>query len=300
MSFCSGSVVPALNPTSPNGISGTWSPTVIDNAVTGNYIFTPNAGICASVVTLTVNITDNTVKNESYYICFDGGGNVVSPAIIKTGLLPLQYSFAWSLGTTPIANTANSYTASVDGVYTVVATNLSTGCTITTVASVIPSLPATATATVGNDFDDVQQIVVNVIGGLGNYEYQLNNGPFQSSNIFNISNGGEYAVHVRDTQGCNNFELQVTALNYPKFFTPNGDGYNDTWNISGLPNPQNATVYIFDRYGKLVKHIAVVGAGWDGIYNEKPLPSTDYWFKLLYDDKNGISKEFKGHFSLKR
>ena len=39
--------------------------------------------------------------------------------------------------------------------------------------------------------------------------------------------------------------------------------------------------------------------GWDGTFNGELLPSTDYWFKVEYNEDN-IRKEFKSHFSLKR
>lgn len=80
----------------------------------------------------------------------------------------------------------------------------------------------------------------------------------------------------------------------PNFFTPNGDGYNDTWEITGLEN-QNYSIYIFDRYGKLLKTLGKNGS-WNGDFNGSPLPSSDYWFQLILE--NGIIK--KGNFSLKR
>lgn len=80
----------------------------------------------------------------------------------------------------------------------------------------------------------------------------------------------------------------------PKFFTPNGDGYNDTWEITGLEN-ESYTINIFDRYGKLLKTLGK-NASWDGNLNGKPLPSSDYWFQLILENK----MTQKGHFSLKR
>jgi gliding motility-associated-like protein len=91
----------------------------------------------------------------------------------------------------------------------------------------------------------------------------------------------------------------ATAINYPLFFTPNGDGFNDTWNIVGLANQPNTKIYIFDRYGKLIKQISPTSNGWDGTFNGRPLPSTDYWFTVTYEE-DSQTKEFKAHFSLKR
>ncbi|WP_188362110.1 T9SS type B sorting domain-containing protein, partial [Flavobacterium orientale] len=144
-------------------------------------------------------------------------------------------------------------------------------------------------------------ITVNVTGGLGDYEYQLDNGPFQDSNVFTDVSAGSHTITVRDKNdgGCDTVIIIKTAINYPLFFTPNGDGYNDTWNIIGLGDQPFAKIYIFDRYGKLLKQISPTSNGWDGTFNGQPLPSTDYWFTVTYEE-DAQMKEFKAHFSLKR
>jgi hypothetical protein len=47
--------------------------------------------------------------------------------------------------------------------------------------------------------------------------------------------------------------LNYNGSKYPKFFTPNNDGFNDNWNIPDLASQSNALISIFDRYGKLLK-----------------------------------------------
>ena len=60
-------------------------------------------------------------------------------------------------------------------------------------------------------------------------------------------------------------------------------------------------IYIFDRYGKLLKQLSPLGSGWDGTFNGKPLPATDYWFTVKYEEPGTeIIKTFRAHFSLKR
>jgi gliding motility-associated-like protein len=76
------------------------------------------------------------------------------------------------------------------------------------------------------------------------------------------------------------------------------DGFNDYWNIF-LPIEYNGLISIFDRYGKLLKQLNTHGQVWDGTFNNNPLPSSDYWFKVEYTENNQ-RKEFKSHFSLKR
>jgi len=92
----------------------------------------------------------------------------------------------------------------------------------------------------------------------------------------------------------------VGVIDYPRFFTPNEDAYNNRWNIIGIASGDpTAKIYIFDRYGKLLKQISPIGDGWDGTYNGSPLPSSDYWFQVEYTE-NETRKEFRGHFTLKR
>jgi gliding motility-associated-like protein len=94
------------------------------------------------------------------------------------------------------------------------------------------------------------------------------------------------------TGDCINF---IDELPFPKFFTPNNDGFNDTWTIDFIYLAPNTGIRIFDRYGKLIK-VLNINQVWDGTFNGHNLPSTDYWFVVTR--LNGA--EFKSHFSLKR
>ncbi|WP_286969139.1 T9SS type B sorting domain-containing protein [Flavobacterium sp. UBA4854] len=94
------------------------------------------------------------------------------------------------------------------------------------------------------------------------------------------------------TSECIHF---VEELPYPKFFTPNSDGHNDTWTIDFAYLAPNSSIKIFDRYGKFIKELRP-DASWDGNYLGQQEPSSDYWF--IVKRLNG--KEFRGHFSLKR
>ena len=92
--------------------------------------------------------------------------------------------------------------------------------------------------------------------------------------------------------------IEVSVIGYKKFFTPNGDGIHDNWRILGIREDfqPNSRVYIFDRYGKLLKELDPITEGWDGTYLGRPMPQTDYWFRVFLED----GREFKGHFSLVR
>ena len=71
--------------------------------------------------------------------------------------------------------------------------------------------------------------------------------------------------------------MPLFVIGYKKFFTPNGDGYTDKWNLIGITkdNLPKTKIYIFDRFGKLLKQISPSGQGWDGTYNGAQLPSSD-------------------------
>ncbi|MDR6301479.1 T9SS type B sorting domain-containing protein [Mesonia maritima] len=154
-------------------------------------------------------------------------------------------------------------------------------------------------------------IIVENIQGIGPYEFRLNNedwikiGESQTSLTFEIEEGGEHFIEGRHTEGCGNKILSAIFLDYPKFFTPNGDGFNEHWNVRGAANLQfNSKIFIFDRFGKLLRAIDPNGLGWDGFYNGKPMPAGDYWFlfKYIQLQENGKKqeREFKSNITLLR
>ncbi|MDO6853669.1 T9SS type B sorting domain-containing protein [Cellulophaga lytica] len=135
-----------------------------------------------------------------------------------------------------------------------------------------------------------------ITAGDGDFEYSLDGVSFQDSNYFTDIIGGIYTVMVRDKNGCGEDSDLITVIDYPKFFTPNNDGFNDYWQIYGIDQFLNAKIFIYDRYGKLLKQVSSKGLGWDGFFKGKKMPSSDYWFKVNLS--NG--KVFSGHFTLKR
>ncbi|WP_188405397.1 T9SS type B sorting domain-containing protein, partial [Psychroflexus salis] len=119
--------------------------------------------------------------------------------------------------------------------------------------------------------------------------------------IFSNLEAGVRQVRGRDVGGCGEVIVEVSLIDYPQFFTPNEDGYNDRWNIIGIANQNNAKIYIFDRYGKLLKQLSPSSPGWDGTYNGKVMPANDYWFSVEYEEPStGKRQEFKANFTLKR
>ncbi len=290
-SLCINDTPPILPLTSLNGITGTWSPFVVDTSTMGTiiYTFTPDAILfpCALKTTLNISIEPIESNFTDFSIC---SGDIppilssISPNGISGTWFPTNvdnlnsgpYVFTPDIGQ-PCSPTNKTLTVTVNPSNTILSLNW----------------------TVTDAFTKNQ--IVTITDPVGqSYLYQLDFGPLQTSPIFENVAIGLHSVSVKDVNGCSALtDNNVLVIGYPKYFTPNGDSYNDTWNITALSNQLNTRIYIFDRYGKLLKDISPKGSGWDGTYNGKPMPSDDYWFTVEYLEQSNVNK-FKSHFSLKR
>ncbi|MFN7013273.1 MAG: T9SS type B sorting domain-containing protein, partial [Bacteroidia bacterium] len=276
--------------------------TTVDN-VAGyvDYIITPTLDGCSGTpitVRVIVNPLPKPVLTDGA-ICVDEFGATFQTYVLNSGLDNATYDFVWYLDGVAIPNSNNAtYTANTVGTYSVIATNSITNCVSDIVsANITATTPASSfTVTQSEYFTGNAVLTVNVSGGSGTLMYSLDEGTLQSSNVFTNVSAGPHTITVVDTQGCTYLVQTVFVINYPQYFTPNGDGINDGWFIAGLQDTD--VIYIFDRYGKLIKQLKGQEK-WDGTYNQEQLPSTDYWFTVDYDE-NGAKKQFKAHFSLKR
>lgn len=280
------------------------------------------ATLCDAITTINIRVERhpnpiiNTINGYNT-ICVDfTNGIVVRTLTLDSGITNTgNYTFEWFEASNPgtLIGTGSTYTvntAALGGAtryYTVHVTgtnNLSCD-TRSSAFSVLQSgqasIPSGSTGyTVTNAFSAIQTITV-LIDGYGTYEYSLDYGPRQPSNIFENVSPGSHFIHVWDVEGgCEALKIDgIQIIDYPRYFTPNDDGFHDTWNIVGSDKQQPAKIFIFDRYGKLLKQISSAGIGWDGTYNGHPLPSDDYWFNIEFLEKS-ITKQFRAHFTLKR
>ncbi|WP_445456100.1 T9SS type B sorting domain-containing protein [Flavobacterium sp. HNIBRBA15423] len=273
--------------------------------VTGNQnvlveVINPANATCTATMTIPflVNPVPEIDLHGDGLVCSD---NTTFTLDIDAGLLDSNtqndYTYQWFFNGAILPNETNyNLTVNTEGVYTVTVTNMS-NCSRTRTITVTASDIAIINDIQITDLSDSNSILV-LVSGAGDYEYSLDNSSYQSSNVFTNLEAGIYTVYVNDIYGCGIASKEISVLGIPKFFTPNGDGFNDIWNIQGVNEQLNANtiIYIFDRYGKLVKQISPLGTGWDGTFNGKPLPSSDYWYAIHLEDGRNI----KGHFTLKR
>jgi gliding motility-associated-like protein len=255
---------------------------------------------------LIVNPLPEFELGDDFTLCIDPITGIGSEIIDATPTVSGSYNYTWT-PTNPnldaFGNESPLYDITQGGTYSVVVTNTVTGCqNFDNITATFSSEPATFTASVVTPAFSSGLTTIECVatGGYGIYEYSLNLVDWQSSPIFTDLPNGTYTAYVRDLQGCDMLSVgNLFAVTYPNFFTPNGDGYHDTWNIFGLDDSFAANIYIYDRFGKLLKQISPNGEGWNGTFNGQILPSTDYWFRIEYTENN-VRKEFKSHFSLIR
>ncbi|MFP4844670.1 T9SS type B sorting domain-containing protein [Winogradskyella sp. PE311] len=272
-------------------------------------------------VTLIVNSAPPIPIADQYVICLSNTNSVIDNVNttfienppIDTELSSNDYTFQWYTGSEQdviinpiehilVGEIAPMFNPTAPGTYTVITTNNETGCTVAASTLVIASYPPESITLelISPTFSGTNTLEVIVVGN-GEYNYSLDNGLWQDSPIFNNVAGGEHEVRVRDIYNCNMLIAVKSIIDYPRYFTPNSDGYRDTWNITSIANQPDAKIYVFDRYGKLLKQLNPGSVGWDGTYNGNKMPTSDYWFTVEYiEPLDNIKRVFKAHFTLKR
>lgn len=202
-------------------------------------------------------------------------------------------SYLWSTG-----ETTRTIYVTEPGNYSVVAgkRNGSALCENTTEVTVTASSPAIIKHIDSEDWTrDHNSITVTATGAVS-FQYSLDGEHWQDSNVFENLETGDYKVYAKDKEGCGMDEKDIVLLNYPKYFTPNGDGHHEKWRIEFSVLEPKLKVAIYDRLGKLITAFGAMDEGWDGTYNGVQLPSTDYWFVVTRAD----GRELRGHFAMLR
>ncbi|WP_073370270.1 T9SS type B sorting domain-containing protein [Flavobacterium fluvii] len=259
----------------------------LSNSINTVYVKVISQYGCSSIVALKFIFLDSPKINmeDKFPLCVD------KSVYINAGMG--YHSYLWSNGEkTQIIN------LSKPGDYWVTVTEKhgTLICDSTKKFNVFMSSPATITSISTEDWTDGENVISVYQSGLGDYEYSLDNRTYQDNNTFTNLPDGEYTVYVRDKFGCGTTTKEVHLLMYPRYFTPNGDGNNDTWKVKFSDMEVGLTVRIYDRHGKLIKTLFTNTDSWNGTFHGAELPATDYWF--IVTRANGT--EYKGHFSLKR
>ncbi len=238
-------------------------------------------------------------------VCLDEFGTPVSSVELFANLDdPSLYDYAWTKDGAPFGNNEDFISTIEPGIYDLTYTLRGTSCSFDAFLPIEISTIETLTdndiiLNDGNAVSISDNTITVTVTKPGTYEYSLDDDfNYQSSNVFTKVPFGFHTVFVRNVEGsCDPAIADIELIGFPKFFTPNNDFENDAWNIvdnnGDLPD---MTISIFDRYGKLLKTITPDSAGWNGTYNGRPMPATDYWFFAQLED----GTQFRSHFSLIR
>ena len=243
-----------------------------------------NGADCYGIIPLHLYVNSNEPDNfedEEVFLC-DGKSKKLEVATTFN-------TYSWSNDAT---NTTFSEEVSTPGEYKVTITDNNT-CEATKKFIVSTSFTPTITSVEVKDFqENSNSVLINYTSN--DNQFSLDGVHFQNSPNFENVATGEYTVWVKNSCGFDTKKINV--LNYPKYFTPNGDGFNDLWTVANINSLPYSKISIFDRFGKFLFQFNGNQKGWDGKLNSKDLPSEDYWFELLLDN----NKVIKGHFTLKR
>ncbi len=278
---------------------------------------------CLGGGTLNLNINQLPIPNGSendIILCVSNPRD--NPQLFTTYLdgktLNPTDTYQWYFNNNIISGATNSfYEANAEGIYKVevahkfennlINLNDDSYCVGFNTFKVIESNPAVITQngiTVVDDSENNSIMISTDNLGIGDYVFSLDDsyGNYQDEPYFDNISPGIHTIYVQDKNSCGIASIEVSVIGYPKFFTPNNDGQNDTWNVLGVNENffQQATVYIFDRFGKLITEIGLYSEGWNGTFNGNYLPATDYWFSVELVDLKGNVRVKKGHFSLIR
>ena len=250
----------------------------------------PDAGDCHAVTSFEIRVIENPEINmpDTFYFC--EGGEVILAA-------PDGFDeYIWEKGQERVH--AQRIGTSIPGVYklTVIKKHGNILCAAEKLITVALSPKPEIVKVHISDWSDSNNSITVQTNTQGDFEYSLNGSVWQDSPVFNGLVPGIYTVYARDKHGCGSDSEAVALLMYPRFFTPNGDGENETWHIKFAFWEPGMVVNVFDRYGKLLHSSYGSSSGWDGTFNGASLPSTDYWFVVERQD----GRQHKGHFSMLR
>ncbi|WP_179352644.1 T9SS type B sorting domain-containing protein [Winogradskyella vidalii] len=276
-----------------NPLSTTFTNTIAYNQTIYGRVENANACYGISEIELTVFALPNIETEFETFYCLNSFPETI---LINGGILgdsASNYYYEWSTG-----ENTSEIEINAPGTYNVRITNTN-GCFKDQTITVLPSNAASITTIEVVDASQNNTITI-LVSGEGDYEYALDtsNGIFQNSNIFTNVEPGLYTVYVRDKNNCGIVEDLVSVIGFPKFFTPNDDTFNDFWQVYGITEEfqANSSIFIFDRYGKLLKELNPLSPGWDGTFNGEKMPTNDYWFKVTLED----GRTYTNHFTLKR
>lgn len=308
-SLCAGEAAPVLPTTSSNGITGTWSPSVVSNQSSGTYVFTPNASQCANSTSFVVTVRQNSMATfyfgTALSIC--GGGDVPAlPTISNNGI-----TGTWSPAI--VSNqTSGTYTFTPD------AGQCASGTALSVTVVPAPTVNTESDITVNDGVIVPAHMFTGTPGGVSfrwtNSNSFIGLGTSGTGNIPSFTAHNSSGDPIKGTitvtpayNGCagtaKSYDIIVMPLDKEIFianvFTPNGDGKNDVLYVRNN-YIKTMEMHIFNQYGRQVELITDPKKGWDGRYKGTPQPVGVYMYILTATMIDGTHIQLKGNVTLLR
>lgn len=149
---------------------------------------------------------------------------------------------------------------------------------------------------------EIGEVAVSATGGTGNITYSSDGLTYESNPVFSDLKAGEYVIYARDENNCEEAvsiaieSIIKNCISIPNAFTPNDDGINDTWEIQHIDMFPEATIEVYDRWGKLLASYKGDDPGWDGRFKGNKMPADTYYYIVSI----GIAEPAKGQVTIVR
>ncbi|MBY0486481.1 MAG: gliding motility-associated C-terminal domain-containing protein, partial [Flavobacteriaceae bacterium] len=292
--ICQGANAPTLPLTSTNGFTGTWNPTTINTATSGTvlYTFTPNAGQCAigTTMNITINATPNvlplsavnacgsytlpTLTVGNYYTGQNGTGSLVNAGTVISTNTTL-YVFAQTPSTTCSDQETLIINITPSPVFTITG-----GCQGP--VYVLEAVPVGGSYNASNANYQWLNSAGSPISGAINATLQVpTNTPGVYTCIVTIQNGPTGTCSDNETFNANDVTCSI-----PRGISPNNDGWNDTFDLTGLNVKQ---LSIYNRYGTKVYSKVNYVNEWGGLSdNGNELPDGTYYYVI---ERNNVESK---------
>lgn len=303
-SFGDGNVASASNPSHTYPAPGIYLATLIGTSDFG----------CQNTDTVMIKINPKPQVQfgSSLKGCSPLNGSFLDSSWVNNGSIT---AWLWDFGDGGVSTSQNpNHLFDQSGVYSItltVATDEGCQTTLTqpNYVTVYPS--PDAAFNVNPDVIDILNPVVQFINlsqGYVSYTWNFSDG----TNINNIvspthvfSDTGTYFARliVLNSYGCLDTAFRRidihphSTLFAPNCFTPNGDGKNDIFKPE-FTEMTNIQVWIFNRWGELLKSWDSLDGYWDGYYKGNACEQDVYVYKIKGLGDDGKNYEWTGHVSI--
>ena len=277
-------------------------------SATTSYFVEASVGNCSSSIRTQITaVVDATfprfdIEKTQYFLCEDIGFVTLSTTNPQD-----SYTYIWTKDGLPFPGNLATNIVTSAGTYGVKAVSFA-GCEssekeMEVLQSSIATIRHEDVLIHDNSENNSIEIRIDNLG-VGNYEFAMDAiyGTYQQTPFFENLSIGNHTLFIKETNGCGIVSYPFSILKYPKFFTPNNDGIHDFWNINGMVSGfyTEVKVTIYNRFGQVLIVLDNVQSRWDGTFNGKTLPSSNYWFSIEALDINGRRINSTGNFSLLR